>query len=261
MKKTKIFLLALLSLVFILSAHALAYRDVYVDEVGVDFNLSPSNNAEMNYLPLQEIAEYYGISLNFDEDDKEIHCVWNKTRFLLKLGSRIVEVKGKREVLENPIFKINGHIMVPIDFFEDLLKIDFNWRNPTPIIIVRPISFQNSVKVYLYTNMESYDFGDQIVVTLIIKNTSMQTLKIPLRSSQVYDLTLSYKNHELWSWSKDKMFLTAISNYMLEPGESKIYNITLPKDLILTPAQYQLVGSFAAKPEVNSDTTYFYVTN
>ncbi|MCK4257825.1 MAG: hypothetical protein KAX49_02545 [Halanaerobiales bacterium] len=46
-----------------------------------------------------------------------------------------------------------------------------------------------------------------------------------MRSSQVYDLTLSYKNHELWSWSKDKMFTTAISNYVLEPGESKIYNV------------------------------------
>lgn len=257
MKKISLLFLILAALV-VLSGQVFALPEQYLNLIGVDYDLSPQNESELNYVELRPLAKHYGMSLNLDSKDKEVLIKWNKTSVLFKFESRIAEVNGKREIMDNPVLNINGHIMVPVTFMEKLLKIDFKWRKVGSIIIKEP-DFTENIKVYLYTNNDSYEFGDQIVVTLIIKNTGQSKLRVPLSSSQIYDLTLSYKNKELWRWSKDKMFTSAITNFELNPGESKVYTITLPKELLLTPAQYQLQATFTSKPNIKSDIYTFTI--
>ncbi|AZR73969.1 hypothetical protein BBF96_11545 [Anoxybacter fermentans] len=259
MKKNKIILLAFLTITIIFSSLALAYHHQYLDQIGVDFDISPDSDKDMNYLPLQPIAYYYNFSLSYDE--KEIHGYWKNIDFKLKIGSRVAEVKGRREIYDDPVIMVNGHILVPRVFLEDLLNIDFKWRKPSSKFIIRKKSYPDDIKIYLYTNKERYEFGEQIVVTMIIKNTGNSRLRIPLSSSQIYDLYLFYKDREIWRWSRDKMFTSAITYFELEPYESKVYTITLPRELILTPAQYQLQGTFTSNPEIKSDIYFFTVVD
>ena len=146
---------------------------------------------------------------------------------------------------------------MPVTFLENLIKVEFRWRKPS--VIVNDNNYFNNLKVYTYTNKENYEFGEQVVITLIVKNTSMQTLRVPLSSSQVYDVFLTYKGYEIWRWSKNMMFTTAITNFELAPGESKVFTVTLPRELILTPSQYQIYGVFASKPEIKSESYTFNI--
>lgn len=259
MKKINLLILSLCMFVVLMSGQVLAYPDVYLDQIGADFDLSPDSDRSLNYLPLEPIADYYNITLSYDMDDNEIRGRYGKEYFLLKIGSQVAEIKGKREILKAPVLIINGHTLVPRDFIEDLMKVDFKWRPTPPRIIFKEKSIQESVEVSLYMNKDKYNFGEQPVITLVIKNITSNKITAPLRSSQIYDLYLSYKGNEIWRWSRDKMFTTAISRYELNPGESKIYNITLPRELILTPAQYQLIGTFECNPEVQSRMYYLTI--
>ena len=257
MKKISMLFLILAALV-ILSGQAFAYPEQYLNQMGIDFTLAPVNESDINYVPLRQIANYYGMLMSIDVKDKEVTLKWNKTSVLFKFESRIAEVNGKREIMDYPAINVNGNILVPVTFMENLIKVDFKWKKPGSIII-RDNDLTNNLKVYLYTNKDNYEFGDQVVVTLIIKNTGDDKLRTSLSSSQVYDLYLSYKGKEIWRWSKDKMFTSAISTFELNPGESKVYTITLPRELVLTPAQYQLQASFGSKGEIKSDIYTFTI--
>lgn len=259
MKKIAI-VLTLISLICLLTNGALAYRDQYLNQIGIDFNLEPANDSSMDYLPFEQLAEYYGISYHYDQKNNKIRGHWNKTSFLLNLGSKVAEISNKRQILENPVARINGHTMVPVEFMESLLKINFRWSPSGPKIIIKPITdFQKAIKVYLYTNKNSYRFGEQVVITMIIKNTTNFKINVPLKSSQIYDLTLSYKHRHLWSWSADKMFTSALANLEFAPNESKVYTFTLPDELILTPAEYQISGFMVSNPQIVSDQYYFTI--
>lgn len=259
MKKSHLFLVTLSLFVLLLSGQVLAYPQIYLDQVGVDFDLSPSTDSELNYIPLQGIADYYRINLTYDMNAKEVRGRYGKDYFTLKYGSQVAEIRGKRVILEAPVILVNSHTLVPKDFIQELVKVDFKWRPASPRVIFKEKSIQDSVQVSLYTNRDKYKFGEQVVITLVIKNITNATVNAPLKSSQVYDLKLSYQGNEIWRWSRNKMFTTAITDFKLAPGESKIYNITLPSELILIPAQYQLIGTFASNPEVASSMHYLII--
>ena len=255
MKKIKIISI-ILTLIVASTGLVFAYRDQYLNEIGVDFNLAPDNNGEMNYLPLKPIGEYYDLSISVD--GRDISGYYRNKQFQLKTGSRIATVHKKREIYDEPVIEVNGHILVPRPFLEDLLKIDFKWKEDvhiTPTVKTTP----EDLKVYLYTNKDEYDFNEQVKVTMVIKNTGESKVKIPLTSSQIYDPTLSYQGYEIWRWSKGRMFTAAMTYFKLEPHETKVYNIKLPKSLILTPGRYQLKGTFVSKPKVVSDTFTFEI--
>lgn len=254
----KMFLMSLVvAMVMLFASQVWAYPDLYLNQIGVDFNVAPTTESEMNYVPLLPLAEYYGMTINVDRKDKEVNGRWGKTAFTLKFETRLAEINGKREILDLPVLEVNGHILVPVNFMENLVKAEFRWRKS--VVIIDNNNPATAFRVYLYTNKENYDFGEQIVATVIVKNISTSKVRVPLSSSQVYDLTLSYKGKELWRWSKDKMFTSAITYFELNPGESKVYTITLPRELILTPAQYQLTASFTSKPAVTSEQYTFAV--
>lgn len=259
MKKTSTVLI-LISLIFLLTNGALAYRDQYLNQIGIDFNLEPANDSSMDYLPFEQLADYYGISYHYDQKNNKIQGRSNHTSFILNIGSKVAEISNKRRILDNPVARINGHTMVPTEFMESLLKINFRWSASGPQIIIKPITdFQKAIKVYLYTNKSSYRFGEQVVITMIIKNTTGFKINVPLRSSQIYDLTLTYNHRHLWSWSADKIFTSALSNLEFAPNESKVYTFTLPDELILTPAEYQINGLMVSNPQILSDEYYFTI--
>lgn len=256
-KKVQMFVF-ILSMVLLFTGQSLAaYPDFYLNQAGVDFNLAPTTEAQMNYVPLQPLAQYYGMTLTVIESEKEVRGRWGKTEFILKFDTRLADINGRKEILDLPVINVNGHVLVPVNFMENLLKVEFRWKKP--VIIIKENDYMNDIKISLYTNKEVYDFGEQIVATMIIKNVGSTKLRVPLSSSQVYDLTLTYRGHELWRWSRDKMFTTAITYFEMDPGESKVYTITLPRELILTPSQYQLQASFNCKPEIRSELFLFTI--
>lgn len=258
MKKTYMLLLVLTAMI-IFTGQVFALQEQYLNNIGVDFNLAPGSESELNYVPLHPIADYYGMSFTIDSKNKEVRLRWNKTDVLFKMESRVAEINGKREIMDLPVLNVNGNILVPVTFMENLIKIDFKWRKPVNVVIIDNTNPIDHLKVSLYTNKDSYDFGEPVVATLIIKNTGTTKFSTQLSSSQIYDLWLSYKGREIWRWSKDKMFTSALVNFELAPGESKVYTITLPRELILTPTQYQLQAAFTCKPDVKSDIYTFTI--
>lgn len=260
MKRMALLMSSLLVMVMFVSVLTFAANDIYLDQIGVDFDLAPLNSADLDYLPLKKMAEYYGISYSVNAKKEEIYGKWNRIDFTLNLDSRVSVINKKRVILSRSVVEVNGHLLVPVDFFKELLNINFRWRNTGGTkIIFKQNDFADSVEILLYTNKDEYYFGEQVVINMVIKNTSPYKLEIPMTSSQVYDLWLSYQGYEIWRWSKDKMFMSVITEFELEPNESKIYTFTLPDGLILTPTQYRIQGSLVSKPEVISDLYYFRV--
>ncbi len=255
--------LLLLSSIFICLFTGLVFaaHDQYVNQLGVDFSLAPSSESQMDYLPLDPIAHFYGIYYNYDSHDNEINGRWDKNNFTLVLNSKVAELNKKREILNNPVVKINGHIMIPIEFLEKMLNINFRWNpSSSSAIVIKPIgSYSEVIDIFMMTNKNYYNFGQQVVVTMILKNTSSSRITVPFRTSQIFDARLSYQGREIWRYSKGKMFTTALSNLEFEPNESKVYTFTLPDELILTPAQYELIGYMVSDQQVTSDTYYFNV--
>lgn len=251
-------LLLVLTALVMFTGQVLALQEQYLNNIGVDFNLAPGTESELNYVPLHPIADFYGMSFTIDSKNKEVRLRWNKTDVLFKIESRVAEVNGKRQIMDLPALNVNGNILVPLTFMESLIKVDFRWRK-TPTVIIIDEKPADNLKVTLYTNKDNYDFGEPVVATLIIKNNGTSKFSTQLSSSQIYDLALSFKGREIWRWSKDKMFTSAIVNFELAPGESKVYTITLPRELILTPTQYQLQATFTCKPEIKSDIYTFTI--
>ena len=243
--------------IFIVTGQASAYPEQHLSEMGIDFSLSPLLDSDNNYVPLKQVAKYYGMTMKFDIKNKKVNLSWNKTNVLFMLESRVAEVNGKRQTMDHPVVNVNGIILVPLTFMENLIKVDFKWIRPDSV-------FTQNGQLFNYPTVsirceDSYKSSEKIYIYLLIKNDHPESLKISLPSDQFYDISLFYQGKEIWRWGTDKVFIYSITNFTLNSGGQESYYIDLPSELLRTPGQYQIQASFGSMGAAKSDILTFTI--
>jgi hypothetical protein len=79
--------------------------------------------------------------------------------------------------------------------------------------------------IEMTTEKSRYYTGEPIRMTVRMTNYSKTAIGSYYRSSQKYDFIVKDKNGKIiWQWSYGKMFLMALSQFMLKPGENISYS-------------------------------------
>lgn len=91
------------------------------------------------------------------------------------------------------------------------------------------ISETNSKSIYskvistVLTDKKSYKIGESVNLTLVVENTSSQSIVLNFSSGQRFDFWIQAGSKEVWRWSSDKMFTQALTSMTLKPGEKKTF--------------------------------------
>ncbi len=77
--------------------------------------------------------------------------------------------------------------------------------------------------------------GDKLLMTLTIRNNLDQPVTIHYTSGQQFDFKLIDVNGEsLYTWSADKLFMQALSDEVIAPGEQRTFSAEVDGDLYAT---------------------------
>lgn len=101
---------------------------------------------------------------------------------------------------------------------------------------------------------------------LIVSNKRNKVIKFIFPSAQKYDFVVKRNEKEVWRWSKDKMFAMVLTEFMLEPRQSVIYQEKWePQEFkdgkVNAFGVYEIVGILKIKPEIISPSVFIEITN
>jgi hypothetical protein len=111
--------------------------------------------------------------------------------------------------------------------------------------------------IELTTEKSRYYQGEPIRMTVRMTNNSKTAINSYYRSSQKYDFIIKDKNGKIiWQWSYGKMFLMALSQFMLEPGENISYSFMWDqKDnskKVVPAGAYTILGEIKISPDIKA---------
>lgn len=83
----------------------------------------------------------------------------------------------------------------------------------------------NDVIATLSTNKRIYSVGEEIEMTLVLRNRSDESVSLGFNDGQTYDFIIKKlpEDKEVWRWSEGKFFTEALWFIKLEPYEKKTY--------------------------------------
>lgn len=94
-----------------------------------------------------------------------------------------------------------------------------------------------------------------LTLTLRVTNIGDTPMRIRFPTSQQFDITIHNTNGEkLWAWSADRMFLTAVCDRELAPGEAATYEVhwdgrSGDAHVLSAPGRYRAIGRFLGEVE------------
>jgi hypothetical protein len=109
----------------------------------------------------------------------------------------------------------------------------------------------------IFTDKTTYDLGEQVQMTLIVKNESAEMIESSFSSSQSFDFIIyDEKMDEVRRWSHDKMFAMALRPFKLSPGGSVEYDWTWTQldnaNQPVPAGKYFVQGQLTLLPRVNT---------
>lgn len=126
-----------------------------------------------------------------------------------------------------------------------------------------PIISPTSVEVTVSTDKSSYNLSENVKCTLSVKNISPATIEVIFTSSQMYDFIVQKASNVIWRWSQDKVFLTVLTPFVLEPGSTEVFSeIWSQKDNDgnnVLSGSYFLTGYLENETSGVSSTEYFSI--
>jgi len=118
-------------------------------------------------------------------------------------------------------------------------------------------------EVILETDKGTYGPGEEIGLTLSLRNTSGRTAEVEFATSQRYDFVIrSPSGEEVARWSLGQQFTTQGLKLRVEPNQQVVIGDTKWKQLDqndrpVPPGRYELVGVVTARPQPMSVTIFF----
>lgn len=118
-------------------------------------------------------------------------------------------------------------------------------------------------EVILETDKGTYGPGEEIGLTLSLRNTSGQAAQVEFPTSQRYDFVIrSPSGEEVARWSLGQQFTTQGLKLTVQPNQQVVLGDTKWKQLDqndrpVPPGRYELVGVVTARPQPMSVTIFF----
>ncbi len=139
MKTVRIFLIALLSLVLVLSLSSLSYGGnikVVLNGSRLNLNSAPITKGGLVFVPLRGIFEKMGAGVNFYKSEGKIVARRGKTGIELTLGNSYAKVNGFSQRMLEPPFVLNGTTYVPLRFLSESMGAEVGWHPPTSTVFI-----------------------------------------------------------------------------------------------------------------------------
>jgi len=84
-------------------------------------------------------------------------------------------------------------------------------------------TIRRDVHPILRLSRQTVDRADTVTLTLMVQNTTAQTVRVPFTDAQRYEFEAWRDNRLVWRWSNGKLFGQALGTLTLTPGETATY--------------------------------------
>ena len=254
------FVLAGIILVMILLASALSCRGVIANDENIDyerydlsFEIYTEDVGPETMIPVRQFEargmNYYKI------DDSTVVMAWEESIFYVDIDSGHINVSGETLEVENIPLMVNDDLLISFELFEkfvektglkmdDIIDFDDGLVTTNDLEELDDIRDREVVLMVVPERNEIIveEFGNELDVKVILANNTGEVQNFTFSSGQSYDLKLVDDNGDMvYHWSRNKMFIQAIQQLELEPGENKIWETTINLNN-LGPGVYDLEG-------------------
>lgn len=186
-----------------LNGREIAFADAkpYMDEV-----------AGRVLVPVRFVAESLGALVEWDEVNKIVDIVKEKTNIRLILGEKRFVLNGKSKLMDTAAFMKDGRTFVPLRFISESLGIDTAWDQKTYTVSLKD---EKSGKEFTIQGISLGTTGDEVVATLgepsridaseygfdwyIYNSDYSKYIQIGVKDNQVVGL---YTNADNWKSAK-----------------------------------------------------------
>ena len=259
------FVLAGIILVMILLASVLSCRGVIASDENIDyerydlsFQIYTEDVGPETMIPVRQFEargmNYYKIN------DSTVVMAWEESIFYVDIDSGHINVSGETLEVKNIPLMVNDDLLISFELFEKFVEktglkiediIDFDDGLVSEDEIEELDDIQDGEVVLLVVperfEIIAEDFEGGLDVKVILANNTGEVQNFTFSSGQSYDLKLVDENGDMvYHWSRNKMFIQAIQQLELEPGENKIWETTLAVSN-LSPGVYDLEGWLTAR--------------
>jgi len=109
-----------------------------------------------------------------------------------------------------------------------------------------------SLTVLLATDGPEYAAGALVTFTMAVDNRSDAPITLVFPSAQVFDITVSAQQREVWRWSADRDFAQAEAERTFPPGVTLVSRVPwqwrASSGAPLPPGTYQIQANLATAP-------------
>lgn len=239
----------------------------------VQTDIAPRIIQGTTLVPIRFIAQALGANLTWQPAGREAVIDYEGQRVVVQAGAETL-VAGNRSIRTHvPVQVIQGRTMVPLRVVAEAFGADVRWDPQARTIYIRTVDqpaapaspqelpqptpaaqIQQSVEVGLSTPQTEYPAGAPIELTLSIRNTGDETVRLQMRTGQLFDFIVQRDGQEVWRWSQGRAFTQALTQLVLLPNEMRGFTVrwdgTDNSGARVPPGTYTLIGRVTHALEV-----------
>lgn len=127
---------------------------VYIDGLGVDFDVLPVIQEGRVLVPFRALSEGLNTQVKWDENTQSITAIQGNNSIILEIGKSTALLNNNPLPLDVPPTILEGRTLIPLRFFSEALDCQVNWNNESYVVDVK--SAPKSLKVIGF-----YALGDR----------------------------------------------------------------------------------------------------
>lgn len=163
---------------------------VYLNNNKMLLQNSPFANNGSNYIPLRDVANNLGASVNWDNSTQTVTISANGNNIVQKIGENKAIVNGEVKEVSSPAILKNGTTYVPIRFVSENLGANIEYNQTTNQIYI-------SYKMPTDSGKKYDAYGKLIRTTNLPSNANIYPYILQSLPNEMYQMPLEY---DLGTW-------------------------------------------------------------
>jgi len=211
-------------------------------------------------VPIRFVAQALGANVTWQPDQQQAVIEYEGQRVVAQAGENTL-VAGNRSVrTEVPTQVIQGRTMIPLRAVAETLGANVQWDPQTRTVYVRTAgvagqqaqpSSADQIRQALNTSLDvgqqTYQAGAPVQMTLNVRNTGDQAIRLQMPTGQMYDFVVQNSNgQEIWHWSNGRAFTQSVTQVAVPAGETRSFTVTWNQQddqgNQVPPGSYTIVG-------------------
>lgn len=215
--------IAVLTLMLILTGMAQASPQVVLDGRTISFDVPPTIENDRTMVPLRAIFEALGAAVQWDDATQTVTATKAETEIKLVIGGNAYK-NGEPVYLDVPAKLMNDRTMVPLRFVSEAMGCQVYWNDATETVTITSTPGDNVVKIGLISPLT----GD------------VKTFGASVRKG--FELALSERNYKVGNYQ----VLPVIADDRNDPVEA----VNAANELITQDKVCAVVGSITSKVSI-----------